>query len=123
MPLTVWLVAAGHQIRQARVCLADFLLTLLSRCAQTPGLPVVFTLYFNNDDSGTNAGPGSSRITTVGAGGTPEGTTSRRKLLQRSRFTANLIFNHGELAESWARGSSAWLCLQAAFVWLEGNLS
>ena len=63
--------------------------------AQTKGLPVVFTLYFNNDDSGTNAGPGTSRISVVGAGGTPEGTTSRRKLLQsRSRFTRNLIFNH-----------------------------
>ncbi|KAK9845301.1 hypothetical protein WJX81_002824 [Elliptochloris bilobata] len=60
----------------------------------TPGLPVVFTLYFNNDDSGTNAGQGTSRISMVGAGGTPEGTTSRRKLLQRTRFTSNLVFNH-----------------------------
>ena len=55
----------------------------------------MFTLYFNNDDSGTNAGAGTSRISVVGAGGTPEGTTSRRKLLQgRRRFTRNLIFNH-----------------------------
>jgi len=81
-------------------------------------VPVVFTLYFNNDDSGTNAGPGTSRISLVGAGGTPEGTTRRRALLSqasaargeefteaagahgrsllqpRSAFTANLIFNH-----------------------------